>query len=138
MKARDLPPRELIEKLKEEHKELPDQIDDAILTFKTGNLSGAFPLIADIREKIGQHTIDEEAVLLKIIIEKLGKEAAEPYIEILQAHVKITKLVDDAVESTYTGWSETENLLLSLKQELKNHHAQEEETFFPKVLQLIS
>jgi hypothetical protein len=51
MKARDLPPKELIEKLKEEHKELPDQIDDAILTFKTGNLSGAFPLIADIREK---------------------------------------------------------------------------------------
>ncbi len=137
MKPRELPPKELIEKLKEEHREFPNEIDDAILTFKTGNLSGAFPLIADIREKIGQHTVDEEAILLKILIDKLGKEQAEPYIEILRDHVEITKLVDDSVESTYTGWSETENLLLKLKSTLASHHAKEEEKLFPKVLELI-
>lgn len=137
MKPRDLAPKDLIEKLKEEHRELPNDIDEAILTFKTGNLSGAFPLIADIRDKLAQHTIDEESILLKILIDKLGRDSSEPYIEILRDHVNITKLIDDAIESTYTGWSETEGLLLNLKSMLATHHAKEEEKFFPKILEFI-
>ncbi len=137
MKPRDLPIRELIEKLKEEHQNLPAIIDDAIITYKTGNLSGAFPVIADVRETLSQHIIDEEATLLKLLIEKLGKEASEPYIKILQDHPKISKMVEKSVESTYTGWTETEGDLTQLKEALSEHHKQEEEVLYPKVLSLL-
>jgi iron-sulfur cluster repair protein YtfE (RIC family) len=137
MKPRELPVNELIEKLKEEHANLPAIIDDAIITYKTGNLSGAFPVIADVRETLSQHIIDEEAVLLKLLLDKLGKEASEPYIKILQEHTKIMKLVEQSVESTYTGWTETENNLNTLKEELAGHHKQEEEVFYPKVISLL-
>ncbi len=137
MKPRELPVNELIEKLKEEHANLPAIIDDAIITYKTGNLSGAFPVIADVRETLSQHIIDEEAVLLKLLLDKLGKEASEPYIKILQEHPKIMKLVEQSVESTYTGWTETENNLNTLKEELAGHHKQEEEVFYPKVISLL-
>ena len=137
MKPRELPVNELIEKLKEEHASLPAIIDDAIITYKTGNLSGAFPVIADVRETLSQHIIDEEAVLLKLLLDKLGKEASEPYIKILQEHTKIMKLVEQSVESTYTGWTETENNLNTLKEELAGHHKQEEEVFYPKVISLL-
>ncbi len=137
MKPRELPVNELIEKLKGEHANLPAIIDDAIITYKTGNLSGAFPVIADVRETLSQHIIDEEAVLLKLLLDKLGKEATEPYIKILQEHTKIMKLVEQSVESTYTGWTETENNLNTLKEELAGHHKQEEEVFYPKVISLL-
>ncbi|MCW6158024.1 MAG: hemerythrin domain-containing protein [Thermoplasmatales archaeon] len=137
MKPRELPVNELIEKLKEEHANLPAIIDDAIITYKTGNLSGAFPVIADVRETLSQHIIDEEAVLLKLLLDRLGKEASEPYIKILQEHTKIMKLVEQSVESTYTGWTETENNLNTLKEELAGHHKQEEEVFYPKVISLL-
>ncbi len=137
MKPRDLPIKELIEKLKEEHQSLPAIIDDAIITYKTGNLSGAFPVIADVRETLSQHIIDEEATLLKFLIEKLGKEASEPYIKILQDHPKISKMVEQSVESTYTGWTETEGDLNQLKEALSNHHKQEEEVLYPKVISLL-
>ncbi len=137
MKPRELPVNELIEKLKGEHANLPAIIDDAIITYKTGNLSGAFPVIADVRETLSQHIIDEEAVLLKLLLDKLGKEASEPYIKILQEHTKIMKLVEQSVESTYTGWTETENNLNTLKEELAGHHKQEEEVFYPKVISLL-
>ncbi|MEM0134338.1 MAG: hemerythrin domain-containing protein [Thermoplasmatales archaeon] len=137
MKPRELPVKELIEKLKEEHANLPGIIDDAIITYKTGNLSGAFPVIAEVRETLSQHTIDEEGVLLKILIDKIGKEASEPYIKILQDHTKIMKLVEQSVESTYTGWTETENNLNLLKETLAEHHRQEEKELFPKVVSLL-
>ncbi len=137
MKPREFPVNELIEKLKGEHANLPAIIDDAIITYKTGNLSGAFPVIADVRETLSQHIIDEEAVLLKLLLDKLGKEASEPYIKILQEHPKIMKLVEQSVESTYTGWTETENNLNTLKEELAGHHKQEEEVFYPKVISLL-
>ncbi len=137
MKPREFPVNELIEKLKGEHANLPAIIDDAIITYKTGNLSGAFPVIADVRETLSQHIIDEEAVLLKLLLDKLGKEATEPYIKILQEHTKIMKLVEQSVESTYTGWTETENNLNTLKEELAGHHKQEEEVFYPKVISLL-
>jgi iron-sulfur cluster repair protein YtfE (RIC family) len=137
MKQREIPIRELIDKLKEEHASLPGIIDDAIITYKTGNLSGAFPVIAEVREILSQHTIDEEGTLLKFLIEKLGKEASEPYVEILRDHIKIMKLVEQSVESTYTGWTETENNLNLLKQALADHHKAEEAVFFPKVISLL-
>ena len=137
MKPRDLPIKELIEKLKEEHASLPAIIDDAVITYKTGNLSGAFPVIAEVRETLSQHIIDEEGVLLKLLIDKIGKEASEPYIKILQEHTKIMKLVEQSVESTYTGWTETEPNLNLFKETLAQHHKQEEDELFPKVLSLL-
>ena len=137
MKPREMPIRELIEKLKEEHAALPGIIDDAIITYKTGNLSGAFPVIAEVRETLSQHIIDEEGILLKFLIDKMGKEASEPYIKILQDHLKIMKLVEQSVESTYTGWTETENDLNTLKETLAEHHKQEEDVLYPKVISLL-
>ncbi|MCL6003005.1 MAG: hypothetical protein M0Z77_04250 [Thermoplasmatales archaeon] len=137
MKPREMPIRELIEKLKEEHAALPGIIDDAIITYKTGNLSGAFPVIAEVRETLSQHIIDEEGILLKFLIDKIGKEASEPYIKILQDHLKIMKLVEQSVESTYTGWTETENDLNTLKETLAEHHKQEEDVLYPKVISLL-
>ncbi|MCL4333735.1 MAG: hypothetical protein M1290_05270 [Candidatus Thermoplasmatota archaeon] len=137
MKPRELPIKELIEKLKEEHASLPATIDDAVITYKTGNLSGAFPVIAEVRETLSQHIIDEEGVVLKFLIDKIGKEASEPYIKILQDHTGIMKMVEQSVESTYTGWTETENDLNALKETLAKHHKQEEEELFPKVLSLL-
>ncbi|MCL5874503.1 MAG: hypothetical protein M1161_04100 [Candidatus Thermoplasmatota archaeon] len=137
MKARELPIKELIEKLREEHTTLPATIDDAVITYKTGNLSGAFPVIAEVRETLSQHIIDEEGVLLKFLIDKIGKDASEPYIKILQEHTKIMKLVEQSVESTYTGWTETENDLNTLKETLAEHHKQEETVLYPKVVSLL-
>jgi len=137
MKPRNLEPKELIEKLKEEHRELPSLIDDTILTYQVGNLSGAFPILVQIRDLLSQHTIDEEAVILKIILEKLNKEESEKYVEIMREHVAIMKNVDDAVESTYTGWTETVPLLENLRKISAEHHRKEEEILFPKVLDLL-
>ncbi len=137
MKPRDIPPKELIEKLKEEHRELPSLIDDTILTYQVGNLSGAFPILVQIRELLSQHTIDEESIILKIILDKLGKEESEKYVEVMREHVSIMKNVDDAVESTYTGWTETVGLLENLKKITAEHHRKEEEIVFPEVLKLL-
>ncbi len=137
MKPRDIPPKELIEKLKEEHRELPSLIDDTILTYQVGNLSGAFPILVQIRELLSQHTIDEESIILKIIVDKLGKEESEKYVEVMREHVSIMKNVDDAVESTYTGWTETVGLLENLKKITAEHHKKEEEIVFPEVLKLL-
>lgn len=137
MEPRGIPVRELVEKLKEEHNTLPDIIDDAIITYKTGNLSGAFPVIADVREILSQHIVDEESTLAKLLLEKLGKEESVEYVNILQDHVKIMELVEQSVESTYTGWTETENFLNMLKQKLAEHNKKEEEKLFPKVISLI-
>ncbi len=137
MKPRDLQPRELIEKLKEEHRELPALIDDTILTYQVGNLSGAFPILVQIRDLLSQHTIDEEAIILKVLLDKLSKEESEKYVEIMREHVAIMKNVDDAVESTYTGWTETVSMLENLRKISAEHHKKEEEILFPKVLELL-
>lgn len=137
MKPRNLSPKDLIEKLKEEHRELPGLIDDAIITYQVGNLSGAFPVLVQIRELLSQHTIDEEAVILKIIVDKMDKNEAEKYVEVMREHVKIMKNVDDAVESTYTGWTETVGLLENLRKTAAEHHRKEEELVFPKVMELL-
>ncbi|MGC8574893.1 MAG: hemerythrin domain-containing protein [Thermoplasmata archaeon] len=137
MKPRNLEPKELIEKLKEEHRELPALIDDTILTYQVGNLSGAFPVLVQIRDLLSQHTIDEEAVILKIILDKLNKEESEKYVDIMREHVAIMKNVDDAVESTYTGWTETVALMENLRKISAEHHRKEEEILFPKVLELL-
>jgi len=108
-----------------------------VLTYQVGNLSGAFPILVQIRDLLSQHTIDEEAIILKIIIDKLNKEESEKYVEIMREHVAIMKNVDDAVESTYTGWTETVPLLENLKRISAEHHRKEEEMVFPKVLELL-
>lgn len=125
---------ELIEVLEKEHESLIStlkKLQDAVSREDAGT---AYSIISGIDETLVQHMIDEEANLLKTLIQVFGREGSVEAIEVFREHVDIDALIKEMKKMLYEGKSSRPGMLSQLGDLLAGHFQKEHERVFPCAL----
>ncbi len=133
MRPRSLEPQELVRILLEEHrmvKELLVRIHRLLAEGRERELAQA---INEFKPYLDQHIIDEEATILKILLEAYGREEAESAIKVFQQHREIHQLITELTRAERP--EDREEKRERLKKMLEDHFAAEESRIFPWALE---
>lgn len=131
MKPRNLEIGELIDLLETEHARIKSTLSDIQKDIASGNIESAVNRVRDTDETLIQHMLDEEAVLLKAMIQAFGREGSWEAIEVFQEHVDIDSLVKEMKMSLDHGDGRREAIASRLSELLLSHFEKERTKIFP-------
>ncbi|HYM40671.1 MAG TPA: hemerythrin domain-containing protein [Thermoplasmata archaeon] len=132
--ARPLELGELIETLREEHGEVKRRLAELKDAVERRWYAKAAELVSSLWDPLRQHVIDEEAKVLKAIIDAYGREGARDAIEIAQVHREIRSSIEelDKLARRTPGMLGPE--VAKLRKLLEDHFEAEENRMFPQAL----
>ncbi len=124
---------DVVERLKREHRSLGEKLDEIVLSCKTDPQS-SLPLLFAIRSLVLHHSVEEEARIIRVILQHLKPESSES-VRIMQEHRWVVdflertlpKLQDEAPEKTREE-------VLNFVHDLRAHFEEEESEVFPLAL----
>lgn len=128
------PVAKVIERLVKEHEELHAKLERILEESETGDLRVAISLLNLIRPEILRHAVEEEARLMRVIMQKSRNEANRS-IEIMQQHRRIEEFLQ--AKLPYLQESPAVSARKEIREfvhELERHHEEEEITTFPLAL----
>ena len=131
--ARHLSVDELVRVLLKEHKEVRALMAELENTLEEGPKKVAEGMLK-INDYLKQHIVDEEAVVLKHLLNTYGKENCEEEIKVMQQHRIIHGLLNEGVTLSHS--SAISSRFKEVKEVLEDHFKKEEK-IFPKVLKTI-
>lgn len=133
--ARPLEFPDLVAALTREHGELRRRFKDINAALDAGNRLRASALTRDLCDDLRQHIIDEEARVLRLLIDTYGRQGAGEAIKVFQKHRPIRAVIKameqippKTPEALRQRTDELERLLLG-------HLVEEEERVFPWALE---
>jgi hemerythrin-like domain-containing protein len=137
----DEPIPEMIKRLESEHKEFELKLVEVKTSIQDNNTSLASETIWGISDKIVHHAVEEEARLMRVIMQKAKNESAES-IKIMQEHTWVMnflknrrKMVEKAsASSDPSELEQAKNDLNEFVTNLRKHFQEEEEIVFPLAL----
>ena len=123
----------MIERLKHEHRDFESrllQIDENSRT----NSKQAIEMLADLGKPILRHTVEEEARIMRVIMQK-AKDHSEQSIKVMQEHKQIIEFLDKTV-SQLKSFSQEESAkkIKKFVEDSIKHFSEEEEIVFPLAL----
>lgn len=139
---------EMIERLKKEHRNFESTLDEADNSVNRNNdIVGGIRLIRNMSESIIHHAVEEEARLMRVIMQNARDESSES-IRIMQEHNWVlnffkNKLVsiEQNTRPSYTGTPQKGGEYKQVKDELngfvtnlRSHFIEEEQIVFPLAL----
>jgi hemerythrin-like domain-containing protein len=131
----------MIERLKSEHIEFESKLVQVENNIKMNNIKPAVQIVQDIREKIIQHAVEEEARLMRVIMKNAKHESSES-IRIMQEHNWLANFLNNRLvliknAASSSDPTEYENAKLDLSEfvdNLRKHFKEEEQIVFPLTL----
>lgn len=129
MKPRILPLDDLMVKLEGEHDEVCYDIRKVEAELQNSDLEKAGEDLRNIVGIISQHTIDEQRSLLGFLIQKLGRDKSNSYIEVVRGHVEILNSLKRIIASVNGGESLTLADLEGLRAILLRQFDKEQQLF---------
>ena len=93
----------------------------------------AIEMLNKLREPILQHTVEEEARIMRIIMQK-AKEQSEQSIKILQEHKGIINFLEKRIPQLEVSPQDIVEDVTKFGDEARKHFSEEEEIVFPLAL----
>ena len=133
MRPRALEIDELITLLETEHEKIRSALVELHRLLEAGKLAEATDIIKAMDETLIQHMLDEEATLLRAVIEAFGREGARESIEVFQEHVEIDSLIKEMKRSITAVDVDPIVISHELSLLLNSHFLKEHASVFPCV-----
>jgi len=93
----------------------------------------AIEMLKEIRKPILRHTVEEEARIMRIIMQK-AKEQSEQSIKILQEHKDIINFLEKTILQLEGSQQDIAEDITKFGDEMRKHFLEEEEIVFPLAL----
>ncbi|MFQ5838633.1 MAG: hemerythrin domain-containing protein [Thermoplasmata archaeon] len=129
--ARPLEFEELVDLLLEEHREIRRLLEEVLAE---AGQAGPGEILASLDDCLRQHVADEEARVLRLLIDVHGHQGASEAIRVFQQHRLIHELVKELRASPLPSSSMAAKKA-ELRKLLEDHFAEEEGSIFPLALQ---
>jgi iron-sulfur cluster repair protein YtfE (RIC family) len=133
VRPRSLELFELIDVLLKEHEDIKKDLLDLKDAVDKKDYAKVNEIIIKFNQYLNQHIIDEEATLLKVLLNRYGREGSQDAIRVFQQHIRIHQLIDE-IKSLLDSSPELINIK---REELANllfeHFGKEEDYVFPLV-----
>ncbi len=133
MRPRSLELPELIKILLEEHRSVRALLLKIHHLISEGRDKEVAEALKDFKPYLDQHIIDEEATILKILLEAYGRQGAENAVKVFQQHREIHQLITELTRAESP--EELRDKRERLRQILDDHFAAEESGIFPWALE---
>jgi hemerythrin-like domain-containing protein len=119
---------QMIERLKSEHRSFESKIAKVQGSINNDDIVHAAAIIRNMADKVTHHAVEEEARLMRVIMQKAKDESPES-IRIMQEHNSKDR------ESNYTEKKEqSKKELTEFVTNLRSHFSEEEQILFPLAL----
>ncbi len=131
LRPREMALEDLVALLEKEHEDVRKEmflISEMLLKGDSDTLSRR---LASLDEELMQHMLDEEASVLRVLIQAYGRDGSEEAIEVFREHVEIKRLLDDLRKGIAENQEERMKTRDALDTLLVNHFTKEDETIFP-------
>ena len=123
----------VVERLKEEHRVLRAKLGEIAMACETDPISAVSQLQA-VRRQILHHSVEEEARIIRVILQRLKPESAES-VRIMQEHRWVVEFLERTLANLKCEAPErTQEEILRFVQDLKSHFEEEEREVFPLAL----
>ena len=137
----DEPIPRMIERLKSEHIVFESNLVQIENSIKMNNIKQAAQIVRDIGQKIIQHAVEEEAMLMRVIMKNAKDESSES-IKIMQEHNWLMNFLNNRLmltknAATSLDPAECEKAKRDLNEfvdNLRKHFKEEEQIVFPLTL----
>jgi hemerythrin-like domain-containing protein len=135
MRPRQLEIPSLLDTLVKEHEEVRTLLKDLSALISDNKFLVAADRIKAFKPYIDQHVIDEEAKVLKILLDAYGREKSARAIAVFQEHREIHQLIRELQESIYISSDKSREVRDALEDLMRRHFKAEESWIFPWVLE---
>jgi hemerythrin-like domain-containing protein len=124
---------EVVERLKGEHRALRVKLAEIARACQTDPASAVSQLQA-IRKQVLHHSVEEEARVIRVILQRLKPESAES-VRIMQEHRWVVEFLERTLAGLQTEAPEkVREEVLKFVQDLRSHFEEEEKEVFPLAL----
>lgn len=132
---------EMITRLKSEHKKFESDLTRIETSIEADNITMASEIIRSISDKILHHAVEEEARLMRVIMQKAKTESAES-VKIMQEHNWVMNFlkrqlltIEKVPNSSDRGeYGQAKSDLIEFVTNLRKHFREEEQVVFPLAL----
>ena len=125
---------ELISVLTAEHVEMKKDLADVKQAITKGDFSSASKILGELDWMFKQHIADEEAQVLRILIDAYGVEGADDAIKVFRQHRPIYDLMEEVKRLASLSVEELASDEYGLRQLLEEHTFAEESRVFPRAI----
>lgn len=134
MRPRNFEFTELVSVLEKEHEDVK-----AVMTELSGRItvdgdSDIIDRLADLREVLLQHIVDEESSVLRVLINAYGREGSREALEVFREHVDILKLLGELEAGVTRDRGTSAEIRSRLDTLMSEHFRKEDETIFPQAI----
>ena len=137
---------QMIERLKSEHRSFESKIAEVQGNINNNDIEHATEIIRSMTEKVTHHAVEEEARLMRVIMQKAKNESPES-IKIMQEHNWVMdffknklEAIENRINSEIDSKNHTDKKEQSKKEltefitNLRSHFSEEEQIVFPLAL----
>jgi len=135
VRPRRLELEELLKILVEEHGHVKSLLERLDMLLREGRYSEAAEELSGFKPYLDQHVIDEEATVLKTLLEAYGRDGAERGVKVFQEHREIHQLISEMRAAASTSPQRLAEKRDRLREILKRHFRAEEDDIFPWALE---
>ncbi|MCS7145081.1 MAG: hemerythrin domain-containing protein [Nitrososphaerota archaeon] len=135
MRPRRLELQELIRVLVEEHGRVKALLTRLNGLLQEGRYGEAAEELVNFKPYLDQHIIDEEASILKLLLEEYGRMGAERAVKVFQEHREIHRLISEMQSLASSSPERLAELRDGLRDMLERHFRAEEGEIFPWALE---
>ncbi|MDG7007540.1 MAG: hemerythrin domain-containing protein [Nitrososphaerota archaeon] len=123
----------VVERLKEEHRALEVKLEEIAAACKTDPTSAVSQLQA-VRKQILHHSVEEEARIIRVILQRLKPDSAES-VRIMQEHRWVVEFLERTLVALRNAAPEKiRKDVLKFVEDLRSHFEEEEREVFPLAL----
>jgi hemerythrin-like domain-containing protein len=122
----------MVQRLRAEHRDFRLEL---ILIEEASEVSShkAIEMLKQIRKPILRHAVEEEARIMRIIMQK-SKEQSEQSVKVLQEHKEIINFLEKRVSQLEGSSQDITEEINTFGDEIRKHFSEEEEIVFPLAL----
>lgn len=135
MRPRKLELEELLKILVEEHGKVRSLLRRLNTHLQQDRYAEAAEELKEFKPYLDQHIIDEEATVLRVLIDSLGKKEAERAVKVFQEHRQIHQLISEMQSLATTEPERLAEMRNRLGEILEKHFRAEESDVFPLALE---
>lgn len=137
MRPRELELEELLKILVEEHGRVKSLFNKLNALLQEGRYVEAAEELDNFKPYLDQHIIDEEATVLKVLLDAYGRKGAERAIKVFQEHREIHQLISEMRSVASSSPERLAEKRDRLGVVLERHFRAEEEEVFPWALDTV-
>ncbi|MBX8635422.1 MAG: hypothetical protein KIS30_01665 [Thermoplasmata archaeon] len=131
MRPRNMEFIELVSLLEKEHRDVKTVMSGLSELINREGVSDLKDRLMSLREVLLQHIVDEESSVLRILINRYGREGSRDALEVFREHVDILGLLNELEASVLSNRQTSAKVRDKLDALMSEHFRKEDDTIFP-------